>query len=1096
MPSLTSQNIPDPESDNSSQMSDIFADNPLSSGGSDSLSGATDGMRQGLQNDMQTRDNPFARAAEEKRSNGINDPFNAGNLSSSQYTGDANAIDENLQNLSALNALYDGNIPSGVSFSEHEYIGDHDGSDWIRGIGQLAAGAGLYAGTRKAKTSALAYTNDSLSVSEKNNIGRIFERTSPSSPSRAEDYAKMEHTFLKKLDERAASDKFTPLSKLANKYETWRLGTLERVAGEAPGGGKTAAKLGTKTLTQTQASAIAVHSGEKVATRFATKEGVRIATKEAGRGIGKGLATKILPRIGLTAVFPVGTAVSVALIALDPGVVNFIRKGIVEIFPGPDTPDMDTPPEPPRTYFLPLTHDGNRDPAIEDTDNQLVQVNNTTFAFEPDKVWPEDPAIQTTGTFDSYLELFNKMNDLVLEAVQGSYGPLQEFQEEQQVNKLLEARAPFIEAMTAMPVDLLQEVANESLYPIAGFSNAYTKFREIINRSRLTIHESGNADTWLGGLLVNPKDLFIWTKTLEADEMLNVAQEMKAAADEIDEGNQRLANIKFDWTFTEKSMQPVFGLSKLQENYSKGIDKQERSEQAEQGKEDRNLQPINHTTPSPAQFSSPRVPTTPIRTPRDNGLPGRNTDELKTPKIPDINLSPDGISTPTPKTPKPEDITNNLPKIDTTTEPSKFNPGKLETPDTSITTPKTPKLDTESIKTDVSKSEPTLPNPSTVSPSGIKTPTSDPATTKLSQSPNLPTIDQTPKTTTGIKTPESPKTDPQNPKSPLNSQNLTSGVRGQTTTLPAASRTPNTSSGIKTPPSPTPGGGTGGAPRGGIPTNPVKPGAAPTNPANTVQAGLGNPAENKNTPPPTDPAENEAPEAPEFEDNPTSGERETTTISRDGKTFDMGSGKAAKLAELINPTDGSAPISLREAMGEAGYDVPDPGANPGKPVSPMDLQPGDLVIGEKYQGIYVGDGTVLTSEGLKPLNEVAVFSGNDPNQGLFRPDAAEVDAESAQTGQEASATQDFETGEESKSSGPANEDNSPRVGPGLGGLGHNGARAAIGNANAGRKASVTPGGDPFDPGGSKVASDPFERIAVTGTGGIGRSFGPNVPTGD
>lgn len=1107
MPLLSQESFNDPMSSGTAQqtMSDVLtANSPLSQNQAGS---ATQGMREGLQNDLMNRGNPLANRMEEQRA-GINDPFNQ-NLTGqvNQYKGNPAEIDKNLQDLNALGDLYTGNLPSGVNFSQHEYQGDHDTADWVHGVSQVVVGAAMLAGTKWGRNHAVVRATNSLLEEEKDNIGDIFKRTgSPSEAGFRENYAKMEHAWLKHIDERAASDKFTPITNRVNRLENKRLNALERAAGKAPDNPSVMSKsLKGKTLTQpaktlTEASANAVKGGEKVVARYATKEGVRVATKEAERGIAKGIAVRVLPRIGLAAVVPAGTIISVALIALDPGIVNLFRKGLVEgLISDARTPDMDTPPEPPRTYFLPLCYDGNRDPAIEKTDTELVAVNNSTFGFNPDDVWPQNPNIETTGTFDSYQEVFNQMTDLVVEAVQASYGPLQEYQEEQQVNRLLEARAPFIEAMTAMPQDLLQEISNESLYPIAGFSNAYTKFREIINKSRLTIHESGNVDTWLGGLLANPFDLIPMTNSLEAKEMLNVAQEMEAAANEIDQGNQRLQNVKFNWSYSANSMQPLFNTTMLQQNYSQGIKKQQQAEIAEQEKQqaeadrERRIQDANIQTPrtpgAPTVTAgpgwNPRVPDTGSRP----GRPGIDTSSLDRPSIPKIDTTP-SINNPGIK--PNSNITDSLPKIDTKTETSNFNPDSLTKPDTTITTPKVPKLDSESIKTDASRAETQLNSPVAKSPNGITTPE-----TKVSKSPDLPNIDQTPKTSSGITTPPSPKTDPKNPSSPLNSQNLTTGVRGQQPmTLPAASTTPKQSTGIKTPAAPTPAPvGGGGGLRGGIPTSPVTPPSAPapTNPANTVQAGINNP-ENKNTPPPIDPAA-ETPEAPEFEDNAISGERETTTISRDGKTFEMGSGKAAKLAELINPTDGSAPMSLRDAMAEAGYEVPDPGANPGKPISPMDLQPGDLVIGEKYQGIFVGDGMVLTSEGLKPLGEVAVFSG-EPNQGFFRPDVAEVDADASRTGQEASATEDFEAGDETKSSGRAGETTSGPVSPGLGGLGHNGTRAAVGNANAGRKASVTPGGDPFDPSGSKVASDPFERIAVTGTGGIGRSFSPNVPTGD
>lgn len=1048
---------------------------PMSQGQTGS---ATQGMREGLQNDLMNRGNPLQQRMEEQRA-GLNDPFNQNLMGqTNQYKGDTAEIEKNLQGLDALSDLYNESLPPGVDFSQHEYVGDHDVSDWVRGVSQAAAGAGMWYGTRKTQDHMIARASNALSTVEKDNIAALYPRSGANSvPGKLENYARVEQAWLKRIDARAVSNKFTPISTAANYLENKRLSAIEWAAG----GSSKGAQAGAKAIQNATgaAASTATSTGGKTVARYATKEGVRVVTKEAGRGILKGTALRVLPRLGLAAAFPVGTVISVALIALDPGVVNLVRKGFVELFPGPDTPDMDTPPEPPRTYFLPLCRDGNRDPAIEATDGELVRVNTSTFGFDPDDVWPENPNIETTGTFDSYLDVFNQITDLVVEAVQASYGPLQQYQEEQQINRLLEARAPFIEAMTALPQDLLQEISNESLYPIAGFANAYAKFREIINKSRLTIHESGNADTWAKGLLVNPIDLVDWRKTLDAEDMLNVAREMEAAANEIDQGNQRLQNVKFNWSYSADSMKPLFSQTVLQQNYSNAIEQQEQAEQAEQEKQqaeqerERRIQDGSRPSPMPL--------------PGNPGIPRTNPGDFGSrPRITNPGGIPDRDNITSPGSPSIPKIDTNLPKIDNKTETSNFDPDSLKKPDTSITTPKVPKLDSESIKTDPSKSETRLNAP-------VATPNVVNPETKTSKTHDLPKVNQETKTSSGISTPSSPKTDPKNPSSPLNTQNLTQGIRGQQPmNLPTANTTPNTSSGIKTPGGAPP---AAGAPRAGIPTSPpITPASAksPVNPANPAPGGVNNP-ENKDAPPPADPAA-EKPEAPEFEDNNAPGERETSTVSRDGKTFEMGSGKAAKLAELINPTDGSSPMSLRDAMAEAGYDVPDPGANPGKPVSPMDLQPGDLVIGEKYQGIFVGDGMVLTSDGLKPLGEVAVFSG-EPNQGFFRPDAAEVDADATKTGQEASATEDFEAGDETKSSGKAGG-GSGSVSPGLGGLGHNGARAAVGNANAGRKASVTPGKDPFDPSGSKVASDPFERIAVTGTGGIGRSFGPNVPTGD
>ena len=315
-----------------------------------------------------------------------------------------------------------------------------------------------------------------------------------------------------------------------------------------------------------------------------------------------------------------------------------------------------------------------------------------------------------------------------------------------------------------------------------------------------------------------------------------------------------------------------------------------------------------------------------------------------------------------------------------------------------------------------------------------------------------------------------------------------SGMPTPHTTTPSA---PKNDAKIGTPPTTTTT-STPGKP-GGLPT----PGAPSDNKAfpdpaklddNTKAAELGNKdAKDTEVEDPAGPVD-----APET-DPGAGGERESTKITRDGVTYDLQNEKAAKLAELIDPQGEDAqPKDWRTAAKEAGFTIP-PTGNPGTPISPMDLKPGDMVVGDKLQGIFLGDGQVLTSEGVKPLAEVGTFSGE--GQGFFRLDGGEVDEAAGHTGQEAAAQEDF-----TADGGTEAEKEQTKAG----GMGGNGGLAGLGNSrgmtgmgglggNTGNKAQVTPSGDPFDPGSSKGPSSDMglPKLKVTGN-----QFSANVHSGD
>lgn len=784
---------------------------------------------------------------------------------------------------------------------------------------------------------------------------------------------------------------------------------------------------------------------------------------------------------GLTAAaFPVGTAIAVGTIIADPMIVNGISN-VIQAFNSATTPKMDTPPSRPELQYLTLCNDGNRDPAIREVDAELVTANDTSFDYEPDDVWPERPNIESTSTFENYGKAINDITNLIVDAAESSFRPLQQYGQEPLISRLIDNRTKFLDAMTAMPGDYLSKIADESMYPIAGFMNAYQTFHNLVIRSREGIATSDQTDTVFFGMIGNPLDAIMPNK-LSVDEMANVALEMRKAADEIDQGNTRLANTSRLWSFDSSSIQPVFASGALQSAAHQYEQKTQEEEAKDKGedKKDNGLPGIPTGPSSPSSFvpggsRSPAnggwspSPVSPFSSSSPGGSGGFNPPKLDTPKLDTSRVDAEVLETP--KIDNPNSFVAPKP-IGRDDAESAFTPNSPDLPDIDTNDP----FDDSKLKD----------KPDEFANS------SDDVKTDMSFVKPVDNVDARP-----LNAPIKPSVNPVDMRSPLNTNNITDGVRNPTapSVTPPASPTPKAPSAPNTPPAPKP------------QANISMPKAPSAGPGNATPASVPG-GENKLNSPlggdkpaaPKDPAaggsgdDNHNVEAPEFENDGNNGERETTSISRDGKTFDMGDSRSAKLAELINPTDGKPSMSLRDAMAEAGYAVPDPGADLGERISPVDLKPGDLIVGENGEGVYVGDGQVLTKDGLKPLAEFAIFTGD--GHGMFRPGGVDIDADAGATGQKASAAEDLASGNESKSKLNGSGSKSGlggAMGPGLAGLGNSSANRAM--TDAGRKASVTPKGDPFDPGNS-VSSDPFEKISVTGANGVGRGFSANVPTGD
>lgn len=107
----------------------------------------------------------------------------------------------------------------------------------------------------------------------------------------------------------------------------------------------------------------------------------------------------------------------------------------------------------------------------------------------------------------------------------------------------------------------------------------------------------------------------------------------------------------------------------------------------------------------------------------------------------------------------------------------------------------------------------------------------------------------------------------------------------------------------------------------------------------------------------------------------------TGTITRDGVTFQVDDARIAAVVDGINPQDGSTAIPLREAVINAGFNVPESGPM-GTPVSPTDVQPGDIIVAAGAEGVLTGEGSVITANGKMALSDVASFE--NPEDGIYR----------------------------------------------------------------------------------------------------------------
>lgn len=838
-------------------------------------------------------------------------------------------------------------------------------------------------------------------------------------------------------------------------------------------------------------------AGGHIAARGLERAAVRIGTRTAARATASS-ALKWGARLAIGAAFPVGTVITVASLLADPMIWAGMNK-VIDSLSGTTTPELDTPPSPPE-QFLALCNDGNRDPAIRDMDGLMVQFNDQCFTIDPNRIWPpsKDVRPDTLETLDAFPKTFEKFNELLdasVKATDNFWKGVSRFDSsaDTTISSFMEKIAPRIDALVTAPEDLLSPVASELNEPVAAIMNSYNVLREVNIGCREMIAGSDNITSYFKepawGLfeVANPLTAFTADK-LNSENFQMYADKLTAASTNMDTANTALREAGNKWNAPGAG--PVFGsgLNGPMTPKGPGLNPPKKPSLPHDDKDKEGTFPSGPSNPSGPRWSMP-------------GNPGFNPSG---PSSPGFNPTTPKFGGPSsPKGPGDTDDIDSMIEDLTSPKDSKFDTDDLKVPgedDLKVPGEDSTLPDADS---DLPGDDSSLPEADSWTPPEVddadfspkewdsedmSTDTSDADTSKLPSSPGFtpPKINPS-TTTTDSPSTFNPSSGPMTPGKPSGPPSP-SGMPTPHTTTPSA---PKNDAKIGTPPTTTTT-STPGKP-GGLPT----PGAPSDNKAfpdpaklddNTKAAELGNKdAKDTEVEDPAGPVD-----APET-DPGAGGERESTKITRDGVTYDLQNEKAAKLAELIDPQGEDAqPKDWRTAAKEAGFTIP-PTGNPGTPISPMDLKPGDMVVGDKLQGIFLGDGQVLTSEGVKPLAEVGTFSGE--GQGFFRLDGGEVDEAAGHTGQEAAAQEDF-----TADGGTEAEKEQTKAG----GMGGNGGLAGLGNSrgmtgmgglggNTGNKAQVTPSGDPFDPGSSKGPSSDMglPKLKVTGN-----QFSANVHSGD
>ncbi len=228
--------------------------------------------------------------------------------------------------------------------------------------------------------------------------------------------------------------------------------------------------------------------------KAAVKHGV-VQAVTRGATLGGRAAAAAMLRLGTLSVPGLGIAISAALWVFDTdGRKAF--NGLLEHLTGTVTPDLNAPPTPGRTSFLPLTNDGNRDPVIEGIDAAMVKTNDAAFGFDANEVWPLDGSgLTTTSDFSQVQEGVNRFAAGLDETLTQISGIYQRVPDERYVAMAWGRTRPGLDKLAEFQSTKLPVLAKAFTNTAAAVNDAYQGFRRVNLGNRQAIANS-NSGIW------------------------------------------------------------------------------------------------------------------------------------------------------------------------------------------------------------------------------------------------------------------------------------------------------------------------------------------------------------------------------------------------------------------------------------------------------------------------------------------------------------------------------------------------------------------------------------------------------------------------
>lgn len=288
------------------------------------------------------------------------------------------------------------------------------------------------------------------------------------------------------------------------------------------------------TKAPTAAARQAANRGAAAASRAVATAAAKAAPRLAARA---GMLT--LSRVALAPIPVVGEVVLAATWLFDKDSRSLVN-GLISCVGGVGfPPDGDAPPSPPRTQFLPLTHDGNRDPQIEKIDQGMSKTNASAFNYHPDDVWPAQPTVETTPDFNGTVSAVNKLGpkaSSIADAIRNVSNSLTGASTGQFATALPDKLGPIAESLDKYQSAVAPGVAAAVNGVTTNANDLYQKFRQVNNGNRAEIANSTS------GLIP------FTANHVNAAAMDDSISSAKAAADEISKHNAGVSGAFSNWS--------------------------------------------------------------------------------------------------------------------------------------------------------------------------------------------------------------------------------------------------------------------------------------------------------------------------------------------------------------------------------------------------------------------------------------------------------------------------------------------------------------------------------------------------------------------